>query len=54
MATRTNFPDRIKKRQDEAKVRQEASDKLTLDQKIAKANPGSREHIRLSNKKEGK
>jgi hypothetical protein len=48
MAYRKNFDNRIKKRQDEAKVRQENSDKLSLEQKIAKARVGSQEFNRLS------
>ena len=36
MPTRFRFPSRVKKRQDEAKIRQEAYDKLSLDEKIAK------------------
>lgn len=42
------------RRQREAKSRQAAHDKLTLDQKIAKArstNPNGREHCRLLKKK---
>ena len=48
MAGRINFPNRVKARQDSAKARQEASDKLTPAQKLAKATPGSREHTRLT------
>lgn len=47
MAGRINFPNRVEKRQASAKLRQEARDKLTLEQKLAKATPGSREHARL-------
>lgn len=50
MATRTNFPHRIEKRRAEAKVRQEASDKLTVEQKLAKATPGSKQYEKLLNK----
>ena len=50
MATRINFPQRIEKRQAEAKVRQEASDKRTLEQRLAKATPGSKEHAKLLKK----
>jgi hypothetical protein len=45
--TRKNFPSRIKARQESAKARQEKSDKLTVDQKFAKATPGSREYSKL-------
>lgn len=45
---RMNLPHRREKRKLEAKARQEASDKLTLEQKLAKAKPGSREYIKLS------
>lgn len=45
---RHNQPHRKKVRQEAAKLRQEASDKLTLEQKIAKANVGSKEYLRLS------
>lgn len=51
MAGRPNFPNRVEKRCADAKLRQEASDKLTLDQKLAKATPGSREHTRLTKRK---
>jgi hypothetical protein len=51
MASRANFPNRVEKRRADAKVRQEKSDGLTLDQKLAKATPGSREHMRLTRKK---
>lgn len=47
MATRQNFPNRIEKRQSEAKARQAVSDKLTVDQKLAKATLGSKEHTKL-------
>lgn len=42
MASRKNFQSRVEKRQAEAKVRQETSDKLSLEQKLAKATPGSK------------
>ena len=35
----------------EAIERQKKYDALTLDQKLAKATPGSREHMRLTQKK---
>jgi hypothetical protein len=47
MATRTNFPGRSEKRKASAKLRQEASDKLTVEQKLAKAKPGSKEYGKL-------
>ena len=47
MAGRRNFPKRIEARKESAKLRQEASDKLTNEQKLAKATVGSREHARL-------
>jgi hypothetical protein len=47
MAGRSNFPNRVEKRRASANLRQEASDKLTLDQKLAKATPGSREYAKL-------
>ena len=47
MATRTNFPNRVEKRKVEARGRQEASDKLTVEQKLKKATPGSKEYGRL-------
>ena len=50
MATRSNFPGRVEKRRASAKIRQEASDKLTVDQKLAKATPGSQEYNRLLKK----
>ncbi len=50
MAGRNNFQDRIEKRQAEAKVRQEKSDKLTVEQKLAKATPGGQEYKRLLKK----
>ena len=50
MAGRTNFPNRVEKRKTDAKTRQEASDKLTLEQKLAKATPGSREYTKLQAK----
>lgn len=52
MATRTNFPSRIEKRKETAKARQEASDKLTVEQKLANARPGSKEHSKLLAKSE--
>ena len=42
MATRKNFPGRLEKRKTDAKVRQDASDKLSIEQKLAKATPGSK------------
>lgn len=48
---RANFPHRRLKRQEEAKTRQEAASKLTLEQKLAKSVPGSKEYIRLSIRK---
>ena len=50
MAGRHNFQDRIENRKKTAKERQEASDKLTLGQKIAKSTPGSKEHAKLTAK----
>lgn len=50
MAGRHNFPNRIEKRKASAKTRQEASDKLTVEQKLAKATPGGREYNRLMTK----
>ena len=47
MASRANFPGRVEKRKASAKARQEASDKLTNEQKLAKATVGSREYNRL-------
>ena len=47
MATRKNFPSRILQRQEEARARQEAHDKLAPAQKLEKATPGSKEHARL-------
>jgi hypothetical protein len=47
MAGRKNFPKRIEGRLLSAKARQEASDKLTVEQKLEKATPGSREYNRL-------
>lgn len=49
MPTRKNQPHRIKARQKSAKERQEKSDKLTVQQKLAKATPGSKEHTKLLN-----
>jgi hypothetical protein len=40
----------VKERQDSAKERQAKSDSLTLEQKLAKATPGSREFNRLQAK----
>ena len=48
MATRVNFPQRIEARRASAKVRQEASDKLTTTQKHAKTKVGSKEYHRLT------
>jgi len=47
MATRMNFPKRVEARKASAKLRQEASDKLTVEQKLAKAVVGSKEYNRL-------
>ena len=47
MATRKNFVNRVEKRRAEAKVRQEKSYKLTLEQKLQKATVGSQEYVRL-------
>lgn len=47
MATRKNFPDRKKARQESAKLRQEKSDKLTNEQRLAKATVGSKEYNKL-------
>lgn len=52
MASRTNFPNRVEARKESAKLRQEASDKLSVDQKLAKATLGSREHNKLLAKKQ--
>lgn len=50
MASRKNFPGNKEKRQASAKLRQEASDKLTVEQRLAKATPGSKEYTRLQAK----
>jgi len=50
MARRYNFPNRKEARKASAQTRQEASDKLTTEQKLAKATPGSREYNRLLTK----
>jgi hypothetical protein len=47
MASRKNFENRKKARKDSAKVRQEAYDKLSFEQKLQKAVPGSKEHDKL-------
>jgi hypothetical protein len=47
MATRTNFPNRKEARRASAKVRQEAYDKLTNEQKLTKAVVGSKEYAKL-------
>lgn len=47
MAGRANFPSRVEKRKASAKARQESSDKLTNEQKLAKSVVGSREYNRL-------
>lgn len=47
MASRPNFPQRVEKRRAEAKVRREAYDKLSVEQKLAKATPGSKEYNKL-------
>lgn len=52
MASRTNFPNRVEARKASAKLRQEASNKLTLDQRLAKATPGSREQKKLLSKQQ--
>ena len=48
MATRKNFTGRIEKRKASATARQEASDKLTTEQKLAKAVAGSKEFKKLT------
>jgi len=48
---RANLPHRREKRKEEAKARQIVYDALTLDQKIAKAVPGSKVYIKLQIKK---
>lgn len=50
MASRKNFKSRQEIRQASAKERQAKSDGMTLEQKLAKATPGSREYKRLENK----
>jgi hypothetical protein len=52
MASRVNFPNRIEARRTSAKLRQEASNKLSLDQRLAKATPGSREYNKLLAKRQ--
>ena len=47
MASRKNFPHRKAARKASALLRQEASDKLTNEQKLAKIVPGSREYTKL-------
>ena len=47
MASRKNFTQRVEKRQAQAKVRQEAYDKLTLEQKLEKGTPGSKQQNKL-------
>ncbi len=47
MANRKNFPHRVLKRREEAKVRQEASDKRPVHQRLEKAVPGSKEYAKL-------
>ena len=44
---RYNFPNRKLKRQESAKARLAISEKLTVEQRLAKATAGSREHMRL-------
>lgn len=55
MAGRHNFAGNIERKRTEAKARQEASDKLSLEQKITRSKPGSKEHskynYRLANSK---
>jgi len=55
MAGRHNFVNAVERRRTDAKERQAASDKLTLEQKVARSRPGSREHAKytyaLANKK---
>lgn len=48
MAGRPNFSGNVERRREGAKARQEASDKLTLEQKIARSKPGSKEHSKYS------
>lgn len=48
MPTRKNLTHKIEARQVSAKERQAKSDLLTVEQKLAKAVPGSKEHTRLS------
>lgn len=50
MAGKSNFPNRVEKRRTDAKVRQDKSDKLTIEQKLAKATVGSKEHNKLLSK----
>ena len=50
MATRKNFEGRVKTRREEALVRQAAYGKLTPEQKLAKAVPGSKEYSKLMSK----
>lgn len=47
MAQRKNFENRKKQRTVEALERQAKSDKVPLEQKLAKATPGSREYTKL-------
>ncbi len=42
---------RKEEKRDDAQARQEEHDKLTLEQKIANAVPGSKEHKRLAKEK---
>ena len=48
MAGRHNFTNAVERRRTEAKERQAASDKLTLEQKIARSKPGSKEHAKYT------
>lgn len=48
MAGRHNFTGNVERKRTEAKARQEASNKLSLEQKIARAKPGSKEHTKYT------
>lgn len=48
MAGRPNFAGNVERRRTEARARQEASDKLSLEQKIARSKPGSKEHAKYT------
>jgi hypothetical protein len=49
MATRQGFPERKQKRKEEAATRQEAYDKLSHSDKVAKSMLGSKERLKLVN-----